>query len=191
VPTNPSRNSPEALWRSQNEETPVMTLADIRRKAQAFQTKIRRRNVREYTGAALGMILFGTFMWIFPGLLTKLGAGLTMLAIVFVVYQMRRDGSARDVPADATAADCLTFHRQELARQRDLLKRVGPWQQGPMVPGVALFFAGLWLEYVHDREDAVIMTISAILMAAVFGVVHWLNARAARQLQRDLELLAD
>lgn len=191
MPTNPTPDSPEALWRSQNEEAPVMTLAEIRRKAQTFQTKIRRRNTREYIGAAMGLPLFGAFMWIFPGLLTRLGAGLTMVAIVYVVYQMHRDGSARELPADAAASDCLAFHRRELARQRDMLRRVGPWHQGPMVPGLALFFVGLWLENVHDQKDAVIMTISGILMAAVLGVVHWLNVRAATQLQRDLDLLPE
>lgn len=35
------------------------------------------------------------------------------------------------------------------------------------------------------------MTISGTLMAGVLALVYWLNVRAARQLQRDLDLLAE
>ena len=168
-----------------------MTLEDIRRRARTFQTKIRRRNAREYAFAAAGTILYGIFLWYLPGLLTKVGCALTLIAIYYVVYRINRDGAARDFAADAAAGDCLAFHRRELARQRDLLSRVGRWQLGPMVPGLALFFAGLWVENVRDLKDAVIMTIAGILMAAVLAVVYWLNVRAASRLQRDLDLLAE
>lgn len=191
MPTNPTPHSPEALWQSQKEETPTMTLAEIRQKAQQFQTKIRRRNAREYAGAGLATIMYGVMIWILPGALTKIGAALTLAAIYFVTYQLHRDGASRNLPADAAAGDCLAFHRRELERQRDLVRSVGPRHLGPMVPGLALFFAGLWMENVYDNEDAVIMTISAALAAAVLGGVYWLNVRAARQLQRDLDLLTE
>jgi hypothetical protein len=189
--TNPAPDGPEALWQSQREEQPSMTLADIRRKAQTFQTKIRRRNIREYLFSGAGTIVFAAFIWILPGLITKIGCALTLLAIYFVVYQLHRDGSAREVPAEAAAGDCLAFHRRELERQRDLLRRVGPWQIGPMVPGLALFFAGLWVANVDDRGDVVAMTISGLLMAAVLAIVYWLNVRAANQLQREVDLLTE
>ena len=78
-----------------------------------------------------------------------------------------------------------------MTRQRDLLNRVGPWHLAPMVPGLALFFAGLWIEHVHDREDAVIMTLTGLFLATALAVPYWLNVRAANQLQRDLDLLAE
>jgi hypothetical protein len=95
------------------------------------------------------------------------------------------------VPVDVAAGDCLAFHRGKLERQRDLLRRVGPWQLGPMVPGLGLFFAGLWLRNVNDRGDVLAMTITGLLMAAVLVVVYWLNIRAANELQRELDLLPE
>jgi Flp pilus assembly protein TadB len=190
VPIDPTPHSPEALWQSQKEETPTMTLAEIRQKAQQFQTKIRWRNAREYAGAGLATILYGVMIWILPGVLTKIGAVVTLAAIYFVVYQLHRDGASRHLPADAAAGDCLAFHRHELERQRDLVSSVGPWHLGPMVPGLALFFTGLWMENVKDSEDALIMTISALLAATMLGLVYWLNVRAARHLQRELDQLA-
>ena len=184
-------DSPRMLWQSQKEEQQPMTLAEIRRKAQTFQSKIQRRNIREDVLAAAGAVLFGVFIWILPGLITKVGCGLTILGIGVAVYQMHRDGAARELPADATAGECLAFHRRELERQRDLLRRVGPWQIGPQVPGLTLFFAGLWLARVDDRGDVIAMTISGLLMVAVFAVVYWLNVRAANRLQQDVDLLAE
>ena len=66
----------------------------------------------------------------------------------YAVYQIRRDGASRELPADAPAGECLAVHRRQLTRQRDMLRRVGPWQIGPIVPGLALFYAGLWIEKV-------------------------------------------
>ena len=191
MPTNPTPHNPQELWRGQTEEMTAMTLADIRREALAFQTRIRRRNAREYVGIVFGTILYGAFIWILPGMLTKMGSALTLLAMYYAVYQIRRDGAARELPTDAAAGDCLAFHRRQLTRQRDMLRRVGPWHIGPMVPGLALFFAGLWIAKVQSREDAIIMTISALLSSAVLAVVYWLNVRAANRLQRDLDLLPE
>jgi hypothetical protein len=168
-----------------------MALADIRRQAETFQTRIRRRNAREYAGVVVGTILYGVFIWILPGIVTKIGSALTLLAMYYAVYQIRRDGASRELPADAPAGECLAFHRRELTRQRDMLRRVGPWQIGPIVPGLALFYAGLWIEKVRSREDAVIMTITAILGLALLAFVYWLNVRDANRLQRDLDLLPE
>lgn len=38
MPTNQTSDSPETLGRSQREEASAMTLADIRRQAETFQT---------------------------------------------------------------------------------------------------------------------------------------------------------
>jgi uncharacterized protein with PQ loop repeat len=191
VPTNPTPDSPQELWRSQKEETAAMTLADIRRKAETFQTTIQRRNTREYVGLAFGTILYGFFIWSLSGLLTQVGAALTLLAMYHSVWQLHRDGAARTLPADAAAGDCLAFHRRELTRQRDMLRRVGPWHIGPMVPGLTLLFVGQWLDTVRSREDAAIMAISVVICALVLTGVYWLNVRAANRLQRDLDLLPE
>ena len=189
--TRPSPDSPEALWQSQKKEHQDMTVADVRRMAQTFQRKIRRRNAREYVFAVAGTVVYAVFIWLLPGMLTRIGSAVTLLSIYFVVHQLRRDGAAREVPADAAARDCLAFHRGELARQRDLLRRVGRWQLAPMLPGLALFFAGLWITHVDDRGDAVIMTASGLLMAAVLLLVYWLNVRAANELQRQIDMLTE
>jgi len=182
-------NSPEELWQNQIEEETNMTLADIRSKALKFQTKIRRRNLREYIGIVVGTAIYCGFAWYLPGLLVKLGAALTLAGMYFSVYQIRRDGSAREVPVDSPPSECLEFHRRELTRQRDMLRRVGPWHIGPMMPGVALFYVGTWIGNVDDLKSVLIFASSGVLGLAVLAFVYWLNVRAANKLEQELDTL--
>jgi len=187
----PNKPTPAELWQSQPEEELNMTLATIRSTALKFQNRIRRRNIREYAGMVLGTVMYCTFMWFMPGLLLKIGAALTLAGMYYSVYQIHRDGSSREVPVDSAAGDCLEFHRRELTRQRDMLRRVGPWHIGPVMPGFVLFFAGVWMNSVDDTKSAIVMAISGILAVAVFGFVYWLNVRAANKLQQQIEALGD
>ncbi len=191
MPDQPSPPKPQELWQSQTEEETNLTLVDIHNKAEQFQTNIRRRNLREAISIIASTVIYCGFLWFLPGALTKLGAALTLAGMYFSFYQLYRDGSAREVPADAPAGDCVEFHRRELRRQRDLLRRVGPWQIGPILPGVVVFFAGVWQANVRDSEDAWIMGLSGALSLGVLGFVYWLNVRAANKLDEQLRALDD
>jgi len=191
MPHKPTPISPEELWQSQPEEEMNMTLATIRSKSLKFQTKIRRRNIREYVGIVVGTVMYCAFMWFMPGPLIKIGAVLTLAGMYFSVYQIYRDGSSQEVPVDSSAGDCLEFHRRELTRQRDMLRRVGPWHIGPLMPGFILFFAGAWVNSVHNTKGAVVMAVSGVLAVAVFGFVYWLNVCAANKLQQELDGLGE
>jgi hypothetical protein len=191
MPDKPTPVNPQDLWQSQPEEEMNMTLATIRSKSLKFQAKIRRRNVREYLGLVVGTVMYGAFIWFLPGLLTKAGAVLTLAGMYFSVYQIFRDGSSQEVPVDSSAGDCLQFHRRELIRQRDMLRRVGPWQIGPVMPGFVLFFAGVWVSNVHNTRSAVVMALSGALAVSVFGFVYWLNVRGAKKMQQELDALGE
>jgi hypothetical protein len=191
MPDKPTPVNPQDLWQSQPEEEMNVTLATIRSKALKFQTKIRRRNIREYVGLAIGTVLYGAFVWFLPGLLTKVGAVLTLAGMCFSVYRIYRDGSSQEVPVDSSARDCLEFHRRQLVRQRDMLRRVGPRQIGPVMPGFVLFYAGVWDSSVRDTKSAIVMAITGILAASVFGFVYWCNVRAANKMQQELDALGE
>lgn len=191
MPNKPTPPSPQELWQSQAPEETDLRLVDIRSKALKFQTKISRRNIREYFGLAAGTVMYIAFLWFLPGVLTKIGAVVTLAGMYFSVYQIYRDGSAQEVPVDSPAGDCLEFHRRELTRQRDMLRRVGPYQIGPVLPGIILFFAGVWVNQVDGLTDGLVMGASGLLAAGVFVFVYWLNVRAANKLDEELELLGE
>ncbi|MDA0204504.1 MAG: hypothetical protein O3A53_07275 [Acidobacteria bacterium] len=191
MPNKPTPISPEELWQSQPEEEMNMTLATIRSKALKFQRKISNRNLREYVAAVIVTAAYGAYIVYLPNLLQKIGSALVIAGVFVVVYWLHRHGSSKDVPVDSSARDCLDFHRQELTRQRDLLRQVGSRYIGPLVPGGVIFFAGTWMEAVDDGRGAIVMTITALLGATVLGGVNWLNVRAANKLQRDIDSLGE
>jgi hypothetical protein len=182
----PTPNNPLDLWLSQTEEETKMSLEEIRQKAQAFQQKIRRRNIREYISIVFGTIPYCGVTWYLDHPVIRVGAVLTLIGMYYSVYQIYRDGSAQEVPADG---ECLGFHRRELTKQRDMLRRVGPCHIGPIIPGMLLFYAGAWLSKVDDQRSAIIMSISGLLALSVFAFVYWLNVRAATKLQHELDAL--
>lgn len=189
MPNKPTPNSPEELWQNQTEEETNLTLADIRSKALNFQRKIQRRNLREYIGFILAAVVYAGYVWYLPGILVKAGAAMTLAGMCFSVYYIRRHGSARETPVDSPASECLEFHRRELTRQRDMLRGVGPKHIGPVIPGLALFFVGMWLANVDSLRDAIVFAVSGIFVAAVFTFIYWLNVRAANKLDRDIAAL--
>ena len=189
MPNEPTPDSPEELWQSQIQEEATMTLEDIRRKAQKFQKRIRRRNGREYVGAAVATIVYGSFIWFLPGLLQKIGATVLLFGIFYVVSKLRKDGAAREVPVETSASDCLEFHRRETGRQRDLLRSAASHHLAALAPGVVLLLAGGWIE---NPEAPLAVFIGATAFAvAVFAGVSLLNLRAANKLQQELDALEE
>jgi hypothetical protein len=191
MPNTPPPNSPEELWQSQPEEEMNMTLATIRSTALKFQNKIRRRNIREYVAAVIATAAYGAYIVYLPNMLQRIGAAVVIAGIFVVVYWLHRQGASKDVPVDSSAKDCLDFHRQELTRQRDLLCQVGSRYIGPLIPGLAIFFAGSWMEAFNDGRGAIVMTLNVLLGAAIVGGVNWLNVRAANKLQEQLDSLGE
>jgi hypothetical protein len=185
MPTLPP-DSPETLWQSQPEEGVAMSLDEIRKRVRKFETQIRRRNTREYLAATVAAVVLGAVVWFLPGPLERLGAALMLLGLGYVVVRLRAVGASRDLPVEASASACLHFYRQEVARQRDLLREAASWHIAAFLPGVILLFIGTSMK-VPDRIGIAILIASATLAAAVLAVVSALNAREANRLQRELE----
>ena len=171
-------SDPHGLWQNQPSEPLQMTVEEIRMKAAQFQKKIARRNLREYAAAAIVVAAFTGYAILLPGALIKAGSILTVVAALFVAYRLHRKGSSRPVPAAVALSSGVEFHRKELERQRDLLRSVWLWYLGPFVPGMVLFGLGMG------------SLIWASGLALVFAVVWWLNARAARRLQSEIDALS-
>jgi len=175
------------VWQNQKVEYAPMSLDEIHKKAQRFQRSIHRRNVREYVAAAIVVAGFGFYIWRFDDILVRIGSALVITGALYVVHHLHKMGSARTVPADLGSVTCLRFHRDELGRQRDLLRGVWRWCLLPLVPGLALFLFGPALRVPLERWGPVGAT--AAFYAAVFVAVWALNQWAARKLQRQIDEL--
>lgn len=165
------------LWQNQPHNPLRMTIEEIHMKAAQFQKKIALRNKREYAAAAIVVVAFTGYAIFLPGALIKAGSILTVVAALFVAYRLHQKGSSRPIPAAMALSSSVEFHRTELERQRDLLRSVWLWYLAPFVPGMVLFGLGMgslsW----------------ACGLAAIFAGVWWLNARAARKLQAEIDAL--
>ncbi len=169
-----------------------MTLANIRDRAEKFQSKVWRRNLREYFAALVVVVGFGSSMWNYPGWMMKAGSALSIVAALFVVWQLHQRGAAQALPADS-GMPLVDFHREELIRQRDMLRSVGSWYLAPFVPGCVLITLGRYFQvHAHSRtlaRDHQIIILGAVLVALVFGCVWLLNVWAAERLQNKIDQL--
>lgn len=172
------------LWQSQEGESQPMPMEELRRRAAALETRIRRRNWREYgaaifVGACCMWMLYAPTPWH-----VRVGALLALAGIIAVCVNLYRKGSASPV-ADAAAVS-RDWYRNELERQRDLLRGVWKWYLGPMIPGLAMWMAGgLW-----DHPERWPRVLPSCGFAAVlFVVIGKLNAHAARKLDKEIASL--
>jgi hypothetical protein len=178
------------LWQSQEVEGTNMPLEEIRRKAGKFQRRINLRNLREYVAAAIVAGIFALYVKWFPNFLMRAGSVLTIFAALYISYQIYRKGSANVLPQDCDFDCCIDFHRRELERQRDLLRRIWRWYLGPFIPGMLLFFLGTQFAAHppfphHGLSFAWELAVAAIVLV----LIAKLNERAANRLQRQIDNL--
>src|SRR5262249_1229901 len=108
------------LWREQKLKGDKMPLDEIRQKAEKFESRVRRRNLREYIAGVIVVVTFGAMVFRAPNTLGRLGAGLIVVAAIYIIYSLRIRGSAQNIPEDAARMSFIQFHRRSLERQRDL-----------------------------------------------------------------------
>lgn len=149
-------------------------LAWVREASEAFERRIRRRDLLETLAAVVVAALFGYEAATSATWLARIGAGILVLSSGFVVWWLRRartSGPAR--AADRSVADRLRAERERVEIQIRLLETVAWWYLAPPAVGAVLFIVGL-------GAGTVATLISLAGVAGVFGAVCHLNRRAAR-----------
>ena len=173
------------VWQNQPVENTPMPLEEIRQKARRFEKRIKNRNLREYIAGTAGIVIFTVYLFIFPNPVARTGSALIIAGALCVLFQIYRRATPGTLPADLALTASLQFHRGELVRQRDLLRSVWLWYIGPFVPGIVVFGMG-----VNPRHGAGSWW-NAVPFLCIFGVVMWLNHRAAERLDRQIAELDD
>jgi hypothetical protein len=170
------------IWQNQEVENMKFSVEELRAKAAKFQQRIRRRNLREYVAALVVMVFFGAGIWKTPEMIPRISYTLLVAAMAFYAWYLRRWGSAKPVPAEMGSAGCANFYRHELARQRDLLRSFWKWGLLPVLPGVVLLMAySVTMTPAAERWHQLVAGCGE---AAIFSAVIWMNAKAARRLDR-------
>jgi len=178
----------QQIWLSQPVEGIKMSADAIRQRAGKFETRIHRRNVREYVASLAAAALFGYFCAKTHDLLFRIAYVLFIAGLGWVVVQLHRKGSARSMPAAMGTSTCLQFFRTELERQRDVVKNVWPWYLAPLVPGFVVLTVAYALVLPFPASVASAVWLDGIV-AVLFFLVWQMNLRAARCLQRMIDEL--
>jgi hypothetical protein len=164
-----------------------MSIDEIRKKALKFQRRIQGRNLTETIGSLFAIGIFALFIKWFPSPLSRLGSCMTIAGYLYVIWRMNGPAAAARVPSDATFEACLTFHRRELARHRDLLRAVWRWYLGPIVPGIVVSMTGAIAGKARHLSDWWRAAPVLVVFAVGFWFIAWLNGRAADCLQRQID----
>lgn len=179
----PIDDDARCLWRGQA-LPPLQPLPpeELAQQATRLQRSVSRRNRRETVVAVLIAPVFLFYAWVFPHWLTKLGALLCVAGLGVLLWQLHRRAAARPLP-EVLAGSLLSFHRSELARQRDALRSAWLWYAAPLVPGMVLFLCG------RQIENGVWQPGVFAFVALVTGGVVLLNLYAAHKLQGQIDKL--
>lgn len=178
------------LWQNQPQEDFNMSIEDIRLKASKFQGTVSMRNARELVVGALLVIFFAGFAWLAPSPLGKAAELLSAAGVAFVMWQLIRQARAATIDEVCLVTDWAQFHRTELVRQRDALRGVWLWYLAPLVPGGVLhWIAASQADLAKGNLVAALATtgIGIFVMVLVFGGVLWLNLKAAKGIQAEID----
>jgi hypothetical protein len=137
---------------------------------------------RETIACLIVLPIFACLAVIIPVTMLRYAFALLFLGAVAVIAMLRLLVSLR---GDLTRypADNTQHWRGEMLRMAKLLRWAPVWYLLPVVPG---FILVLWFLRMVPGKSWVG---HALILAAVFGFVTWLNRRSARKLEKDARLL--
>jgi hypothetical protein len=167
-----------------------MSIAEVHAKASAFQSKIFWRNIREYAAAAIVVLFFGYRFACTADTFIRAGMALIIAGTCYLVWQLHVRGSSSELPSEAGLSSFIDFQRRQLIRQRDMLAHLWSWYLGPLVPGLVVLMVAIGR--LNPRHLPYVWLMTALnlgIVLAVFLGVAWLNKRAARSLQRQIDEL--
>ena len=189
-------NDLKTVWKTQpTEENGMITLSDVRTRADRFRAHVRARNVVFYVYALANIA--ASFWLIAAGRLSAfLHPMLLMIAAhLFVLWRVNRRIGARPLPGELGGRTALDYYRGELKRQADGLSRAGLWYIAPFMPPFAWELA-IWLQRIQARAVETSgaadyrLFLFSIFGAVCFWTAVWLAfSRANLKIQMQIERL--
>jgi FtsH-binding integral membrane protein len=183
---------PKKIWQDQPTEPIKMSLEEVRRKAQNFQTKSRLKVLAAMVIGLFLCIAFARMAAVVEEMIPRIGWGMMSLYGLYGAYAAYRWMWPRRLAEDATLSTSLDFYRSELERKRDYERHI--WRRS----GLTFCFAGVALALIPELIPA-LKTPRLLLNAAPFFVllVIWfvlfffIRKRNRLKLQREIDELND
>lgn len=182
----PVHTDVQSLWQGQPAPGGTMSVDELRERSRRLTRIISRRNLGEYVAGVLAIACCGYLAWQVPLALMRAGFALALPALIFIVYHLRRHGSARAMPVEMALTGCLEFHRSELGRQRDLLRGVWKWYLLPLMPSMILIYLAPVLAHPEHAWRALGLFAGTLVF---FWWIAEANRYAANRLQARIDAL--
>jgi hypothetical protein len=175
-------------WQASVEIAGAPPLEEVRKGADKFYRRIRRRNAVEYVACVVVVVAFTAYVFVLPHVLQKLGSAMIVLATFYVAWQLHRRASA-EPPEKAGTMPLLAFARAQMLRQRDALRSIFWWYILPFIPGLVVMSLGNGLdpELAANGPPIWVRWLVFAGMGAVLAGVWWLNQYGARKLERRID----
>jgi hypothetical protein len=169
----------ERLWQTQPVQTDMRgeeMRQIIVKKTEAFDRKIRKRNLREYIAALFVVPVFFYFGWTMPNSIARAGSVIIAVGGLWIVYYLWRHGAG---PADPLPDQTLATYRRALMAKYDhqirLLRTVKLWYLLPLYVGMMTLLVGLLRESVARSAGTLFIEVYGVVCTLFFGFVWWLN----------------
>jgi hypothetical protein len=166
-------------WLQRTAPAPL-SLETVAEHAQLFQRHIWWRNICESIAGVVVLAANARDLVYAQAGLARAGHLLIIAGVLFIIGFLHLRAHSRKVPTHADVITLVRFHRDELARQRDLLRRMPWWYLFPFVPGTLVTSASRW----QTSAGAVLLALPIIF--GVFYMIWRLNVRGAGLL--DIEI---
>ncbi len=173
------------LWKQQNLPAIRISMEDVRKRAKRLKTSVRIRTAKGLAVAAFLFVCFIYFAIQMRDWPRRLGALLTAVAVVYLVYQLLESRGRKAPPLEVGTSASVTFLRHELERQRDFHRGWRFWARVvALYPGYLLF---CWGSAVTEPGAARAYWWIAVTACGLGGVGVWLNLAKARKYQRLID----
>jgi FtsH-binding integral membrane protein len=190
-------DSPESgvrtVWLNQPTEKPTMISKLIEQRSRELRAKTLRKLIGTVAFPLAAGLFYAYSMKEFPALRQVLQPPFAFAVAwgLAGLYFLNRGMWSAVMAGDVGLNRGLEVCRQEIERQRDLVRRSLVWSFGPLILAVATFV--LALAMVSTRERGIFPNGLPFLVLMVVWIVSWfvIRFREQRGLQREIDELKD
>ena len=163
-----------------------ISMQELRAEINQYESTIRRA-IRIEIGACILVALgFQVLFWSPAPLISRIGAGFTSAAALFIIWYLHRYARVRPIPENFGFADSIAAYRADLKRRRRMSKTYGWWYVMPLATGFWLMGIAPQLQRPDSQLSA---ALSTLVLAAVSAILVLVHQGFARKTQRRIEQL--
>lgn len=183
----------KAIWQASNKKDLVKLKTDklsteIVSKLNKFNKKTKLNVYTEIIVAILMIPFFTYLVIVIPFVLSKIGAGIIAISMVFIIFKMIASLKKENKSIDLPLRDYLLNRKQHLLKQIRIIDTVLYWYILPPGIGVLLFIIGF-------KTSTLALVFSLTISVVVYLIIFVINKQAVKKyfipLLKELENCID